>query len=143
MNLISVLLEEIRNISSSIKELRKFGLSVGIVLLVLGLVLFYFDYVSSYYLGGIGLFLILSGLTFPKILLPAQKAWMALAVILGFIMTRIILTILFIFVVTPVKIIASISGKKFLDVKIEKSAETYWNYRERKDYEQIQTERQF
>ena len=135
--------EEIKNINSSKTELRKFGLTVGTVLVIIGLVLFYSEKSSHTYFLSIGGALIIFGVVVPKILLPIQKAWMAIAVVLGFIMTRVILSVLFYLVVTPIGLLAKLLGKDFLDRKIEKNKKTYWNFRVLKDYEKIETERQF
>ena len=135
--------EEIKNISSSLSELRKFGLTVGGVLATIGIILLYFEKASYPYFLGIGGMLVLLGAIFPKILLPIQKVWMALAVVLGFFMTRIILSILFYLVVTPIGLAAKLFGKDFLDKKIERDKATYWNFRELNGYEKIDTERQF
>lgn len=135
--------EEIKNINSSETELKKFGLTVGTVLVIIGLVLFYFEKSSYPYFSGLGAGLIIFGVVFPKTLLPIQKAWMAIAVVLGFIMTRVILSILFYLVITPIGLLAKLFRKDFLDRKFEKNKNTYWNYRVLKEYEKIDTERQF
>jgi hypothetical protein len=138
-----MLIEEIKNIDSGKKELRKFGISVGGVLVIIAAILFYFDNLLYQYFGILGALLILFGLILPKLLFPFQKIWMTLAVILGFIMTRVILSILFYLIITPIGFVTRLIGKDFLDLKIEKEKKSYWNVRERKGYEKINTERQF
>jgi multisubunit Na+/H+ antiporter MnhG subunit len=135
--------EEIKNIKSDKKELKKFGLTVGAVLLAIGLVLYFVEKPANLYFISIGAFLVAAGLAVPEILLPLQKAWMALAVILGFIMTRVILSLLFFLVVTPIALVAKIFGKDFLDEKIDRKKESYWHYREKKEYDESSTEKQF
>jgi len=135
--------EEFKHIRESKKDLRKFGLTVGGVLLVIGLVLFYFEKPSAIYFAVIGGLLILFGALFPKILKPLNRVWMSLAIILGFIMSRVILTILFYFVLTPIGILAKLVGKKFMTLKYDKSAETYWEKRTIIHKKQIDYERQF
>lgn len=136
-------IEEIKNIKSDKKECRKFGLSVGIVLVILAVILGYFGKDSYVYFGSIGGLLIISGVVAPVLLLPLQKIWMSLAVILGFIMTRVILFVLFYLILTPTGLIARMFGKDFLDLKIKKDQVSYWNIRETKNYEKLDTERQF
>jgi hypothetical protein len=51
---------------------------------------------------------------------------MTLAVLLGWLMTRIILTILFYLVVTPIGLLAKLSGKDFLNRKFNREAQSYW-----------------
>ncbi len=140
-----MLIEEIKHIDSSKKELRKFGISVGLVLFLIGL-LFQFVWDSQftfYILSGIGLFLVLFGIVQPTVLLPLHKVWMTLALILGFIMTRVILSILFYIIVTFIGLIAKLVKKDFLDRKIDRDKESYWHKREKVEYHKELTERQF
>lgn len=138
-----MLKEEFRQIKESKKDLRKFGLTVGTVLLIIGAFLFYFEKSSAIYFGGIGLFLIIGGLISPSILKPLNKFWMGLAIVLGFVMSRIILSILFYLVLTPISFLAKIFGKKFMALKFDKSIETYWDKRSVIDKKLIDYERQF
>lgn len=55
-------------------------------------------------------------------------------------MSRVILTILFYLVLKPIGITVKIFGKKFLNLKIDKEAKTYWRKRVK---EKIDYERQF
>lgn len=121
-----MVVQDIRNIKSGKRELRKFGLTVGIALGVFGgLFLWrgreYYDIL--FYIAGA---FILVGLTVPIVLYPIQKVWMTLAVILGWVMTRVILCILFYAVVTPIGLISRLCGKGFLDLKFDKNAPSYW-----------------
>lgn len=138
-----MLIEEIKNIKSDNADCRKFGISVGIVLIVISLVLSYYDKNNFIYFGTIGGLLVIFGVIIPQVLKPLQKIWMAFAVILGFIMTRVILTILFYLIVTPTGFIARLFGKDFLDLKLEKEKDSYWHLREIKEYQPLDTERQF
>ena len=140
-----MLIEEIKSIKSDKKELRKFGITVGVVLVLIGFAfqLIWDNYTIYMVLGIIGAFLIFFGILIPAALLPVQKAWMILAVVLGFIMTRVILSILFYLIVTPIGFVAKIVGKDFLNKKIDKTKKTYWHKRENKKYQRIYTERQF
>ena len=138
-----MILDEIKNIKESKKDLRKFGLSVGIVLLVIAGILFYKQKDSYLYFGIIGLFLLAAGLIIPVILKPLNKIWMSLAILMGWVMTRVILILLFFLALTPLAIIARIFRKRFLDLKIDKSKESYWEIREKKEIKPIDYERQF
>ena len=137
------MLEEIKNIDSSKKELKKFGLSVGFVLLLIGAVLFYYGETSAVYFAGTGAVLMLAGLLIPKVLKPLHKGWMALAIMLGIFSTKVILSLLFYLMITPIALIAKLAGRDFLDEKIDKNAETYWSRRERQEYKKENSEKQF
>jgi membrane-bound ClpP family serine protease len=138
-----MLLDEIKQIKSTKKELSKFGYTIGIALLILGLVLYYYEKPSFPYIAGSGILFSLAGLISPILLKPVHKIWMGLAVILGFIMTRVILSLLFYFVFTPMRFFARVFRKNFIDLRIEKKTDTFWNKRESEEYKPIDTERQF
>ncbi len=124
------IIEEIKNIKSTKKDLRKFGITVGTALVVFAVVFYFLD--KSYYLyfGASGLLLIIAGILFPVILKPLNKIWMGFAIILGWFSSRIILIIVFYLVLTPISLIAKISGKKFLDLEYKTNENSYWIKRE-------------
>ena len=76
------------------------------------------------------------------ILKPIYKIWMIFAVIIGWIMTRVILSVLFFSIITTIGIFTRLVGKDFLNLK-SKNNESYWNIRN-KEYELNQDyEKQF
>ena len=137
-----MILEEIKSIKSDKKELKKFGVSIGIFLLIVGIILLIYSKPSYPYFLITGGVLIAVAYILPTFLFPFQKVWMALAVVLGFIMTRVILSILFYLIITPINFISKLFKKDFLNLKIEKEKKSYWNLREIK-YEKSSTEKQF
>ena len=138
-----MLKEEFKNIKEKKKDLRQFGLTVGGVLLIIGAVLYYYEKSSAIYFIVIGGLLFLSAIIYPKILKPLNKVWMGLAIVLGFVMSRLILTILFFLVLTPIGLLAKLFGKKFMDLKFDKSAESYWEKRTIKEKNHLDYDRQF
>lgn len=96
-----------------------------------------------FYFGIAGAFLFLAGLISPLILKPVNKAWMIFSILMGWVMTRVILTILFFIILTPVSFLSKLSGKKFLDLKIDHSKKTYWEKREKKKLSPTDYEKQF
>jgi hypothetical protein len=137
------ILSEIRNIKESPEDLRKFGLTVGLVLILLAVLLFLLGKSSYPYWGGIGILFLITGWLFPVILKPLNWIWMSLAVILGWIMTRVILLILFYFALTTLRFVAMIFNKRFLNLRIDPSADTYWEKRDKKPFDPSTYERQF
>jgi hypothetical protein len=138
-----MLKEEFKHIKETKKDLRKFGLTVGGVLAAIAVLLFYFEKPSAIYFVVIGGLLILFGALFPQLLRPLNRIWMSLAIILGFFMSRVILTVLFYLVLTPIALLAKLVGKKFMILKYDKSAKTYWERRTIIHKKQIDYERQF
>ena len=138
-----MLKEEFTHIKETKRDLRKFGLTVGGVLAAIAALLFYFEKPSAIYYAVIGGLLILFGALFPQLLKPLNKLWMGLAIVLGFFMSRVILTVLFYLVLTPISFLAKLVGKKFMILKYDKSAKTYWEKRTIIQKKQIDYERQF
>ena len=130
-----MILEEIKNIKETKKDLRKFGITVGTVLLIIAGILFWREKDSYLYFGIAGLLLLLTGLAFPAILKLLNKVWMTLAIL--------ILTILYYLVLTPIRILATLFGKNFLDLTIDKSAKSYWEVRPKREIKPADYERQF
>ncbi|MFH0764738.1 MAG: SxtJ family membrane protein [Candidatus Omnitrophota bacterium] len=122
--------DEIKNIKSGKKELREFGLTIGIILVILGGIAAWRGKPVYPYFLSFGIAFIAAGIIMPAALRFPQVAWMTIAVIVGFFMNRLILSILFYTVITPIGIIMRILGKDVLDQRIDKSAPSYWKKRE-------------
>jgi len=106
---------------------REFGLIVGVVFVLLGAWWIYRGKLSSvaYVLLPLGSTLILLGLVFPRALIYPNKAWMKLAEVLSFVMTPIILGIVFFLIVTPIGVIKRLFGWDPLSRRGGQSA-SYW-----------------
>ena len=121
------------------KEIRKFGIVIGIILIIIGVILFWKKNISYPMLMITGIFLLVGGLSIPIILKPIYLIWMIFATILGWLMTRVILSLLFFGLITPISLIARLMGKKFIYLRLDNINNSYWNYRSNKvqnvDYE--------
>ncbi|MGE5498981.1 MAG: SxtJ family membrane protein [Syntrophothermus sp.] len=137
------IISEIKKIKSTNAELKKFGISVGFVLTLISLYLSFKGKSSYIYFTYSGIFLIMSALSAPRLLKHIQKIWMAIGIILGWFTTRIILSVLYYIILTPIGFVMRLSGKDLLEMKIQKDKRSYWNYREEKPYSRTDTERQF
>ena len=138
-----MIVEEIRNIKSGKSDLRKFGITMGIVLILFGGLFLWRDKDYYIYLFIIAAAFIIPGLAAPVVLKPAYKVWMTIAIILGWIMTRVILSILFYLVVTPTGWLGWLFGKQFLDLKIDKDVSSYWIHKKPTKFDKTDYERQF
>ena len=134
--------EELNSIKSSRKDLKNFGITIGFTLLVIGVFLFIREKDLFVYFCSIGsILIIISGIA-PIILKPIYKIWMIFAVIIGWIMTRVILSVLFFSIITSIGIFTRLIGKDFLNLKT-RNQKSYWNSRDR-EYELNQNyEKQF
>ena len=136
------MIDELKNIKLANKDFKSFGFIIGIILSLFGLFLFYKQIDYFIYFVSVGSTFLTLGLIAPKILKPIYVVWMTLAVVIGWIMTRLILSVLFYSVITGIAILTRIIGKDFLNLKINNN-ESYWNNRD-SDYELNQDyEKQF
>ena len=126
------MIEEIKNIKSKKTDLRKFGITIGVILLIIAGFLFWKEKESFQILLIIGVTFCILGIVIPFILKPIYWVWMIFATILGWIMTRVILSLLFYMILTPIGLISRLFGKQFLELKWNKTDSTYWNYRSKK-----------
>lgn len=69
--------------------------------------------------------------------------WMLFAKALGWVNTRILLSLMYFFIFTPFRIISVVIGKDMLDRKIEKDKDSYWQRREVKIFKKELYRRQF
>lgn len=125
-----MLKEEFKNIDSSRPELRKFGLAVGGVLLAIGAYMLYRDNPGFWWVVVPGGLLVLLGWLAPVVLKPIHRPWMMLALVMGWLMTRVILSLLFYLILSPIAILARLAGKNFLDLKWPDQRDSYWRNRE-------------
>lgn len=58
-------------------------------------------------------------------------------------MSRMILIILFYGILTPIGLVMRFFGKDFLDLKIDNSKKSYWNYRQERVLKKEDYEKQF
>ena len=137
------MLEEIKNIKSEKSDLRKFGITIGVILLIIAGFLFWKEKESFQILLTFGVTLCILGIVIPFILKPIYWVWMIFATILGWIMTRVILSLLFYIIFTPIGLIPRFFGKQFLELRWDKSKESYWNYRTIKHLKMEDYEKQF
>jgi hypothetical protein len=138
-----VIAEELRAVESGRRDLRKFGITMAVGLGLLGaLFLWRSKGQPIVFFALAGLFLIF-GLVFPRVLRPVQRGWMAFAIVLGWVMTRVILVVLFYVGITPVAIIARLAGKRFLELEFEPARASYWERRSRPERGRDRYESQF
>ena len=126
------------------KDLRQFGIALGIILIIIGTVHFFKHNVKAgYVLWGIGVFPLIIGIFIPDILRPVYKVFLKVAHAIGWFNTRVILVIVYYLLVTPIGLIMRLFGKDILNVKIDKKKESYWLKKEMVKATRETLERQF
>ena len=106
---------------------RDFGLVVGTVFALLGAWWIYrgkFEWVAPVFLSA-GAGLVLFGLVYPRALVVLNRGWMALASVLSYVMTRVVLALVFFLLVTPIGVVKRLTGWDPLGRRTRRG-ESYW-----------------
>ena len=122
--------QELKNLKTDKRTLKNFAILFFVVLCLLSL-LFYLRgrsyFIWTIFAAAIFIFL---GLLAPKSLKWFYRIWMMLAFTLGSIMTRVILSLAFFVIMTPLGLFLKMIGKDLLDQRIDGSRDTYWKRHE-------------
>jgi hypothetical protein len=108
------------------KQLRSFGLMVGAIFATIGLLPVVFGGRDPRWWAMVCAIVLVGPATvYPEMLRPIHKAWMKLAEVLGWLNTRLILGLIFFFVVTPMGIVRRWLGKDAMGKDFMRDAQTY------------------
>lgn len=141
MNWIDELRYDVDQIKLNGKEFKKFGLLIGGIFCVVSFFAIWKDWWSeiiSYVITAAGIFLICAGLIIPNILRGIYKYWMMIAIVIGSVVAKIILIVVFYCIVSPVGILSRSFRKKFFVSFRSKDLQSYWIKKEKvTNYEQM------
>lgn len=133
MNWIEEIHHEIGKINHSRNEVQKFGFLFSAIFLIL----FLFSWQKEWFSLSLNILLLSAGLLFfifsifaPLKLKIFHLYWMTFAIVLGSIVSRIILFVLFFVIVTPISIFANVIGKKFFLSYNERNRQSFWRKRD-------------
>jgi hypothetical protein len=91
---------------------RSFGVSVGTVLCVIALLLIWRGRIGrAEWVGGAGLVLLVFGLARPRLLKPVSDVWWKFSAVLGWFNARVLLSIIFFLILTPLGLVWRLTGK--------------------------------
>jgi len=121
---------------TSLKPVRSFGILFAVIgiILIPAIVFWKYGAYTNVSIGStlIGLLMGGLGMLAPRLLHPAFVYWMKFAMVLNWIMTRIIIGLVFLLIMTPIGLIRRLSGsdtpKSFHAFKENKSS--YWKLRD-------------
>jgi hypothetical protein len=134
----SEIITEIKAIDTSPKKIRDFGVTFFVVFAIIGGILLYKGRSFGYACFGLSVIFLVLGRWAPRWLKPLHKAWMTLALVLGFFTSRFILCILYYCVLTPIGVIMRLFGKDILDQRWDEEAPSYWIKKERNAFDKEQ-----
>lgn len=122
---------------------KKIGIFFFIILTILSVVLFIYDYpLISVITLTTGLISLTLSYLKPDLLLPVNKAWMTLGYLLGYIVSPIVIGSIFFVIFTPISIFLKIIGRDELKL-VNKNSNSYWRKRQLNKDSQTSFKNQF
>ncbi len=129
MNWIKEISDNIKEIKYKKSEVRNFTfLFCGFFVAIISYVYFLKD--LFLYPLAILLVIFVVGAIFPKLLFPVYFVWISFSVVLGYFVSKIVLSLLFFLLVVPIGIIMRIVKGDWLNFSPDKNKESYWNKHE-------------
>ena len=114
------------NWKPSSKEIRQFGTVILIGFGIIGSIFFFQGKKPvALWLWGITGFIFILSYAFPSLAKPFYWLWMGLGFLIGSVMSRLILLIIFFFVLTPVALVFKLMGRDALNRRKHESS-SYW-----------------
>jgi hypothetical protein len=114
------------NTQKTDKELKEFGMIMGLVLLLITGLLLWKGHTAWHPFFSLAFVFILSGIIYPQSLALVEHWWMKIGMGIGHVVTHIILTLMFFLIMTPLGLLLRLFGKKLLDTHPDPSLKTYW-----------------
>jgi hypothetical protein len=130
-------------VRQSVENPKSFGISVGLVCGVIAALQWWRGRETSFIVfGALGIFLVGAALTAPAILTGPSRVWWRIARALAWFNTRLLLSILFFLVFTPVAAILRLAGRDSLQRRRRDRGSSGWvpypeRVRQRRHYERM------
>lgn len=111
----------------SLKELGKFGLTMGVVLIVVfgGLLPWLLDRAWPTWPWVVGFGLVAVGSVVPGVLRPVRDGWLRFAHVLGRINSTILLSLVYYLAITPMAVILRLFKRDLLALRTDPTASSY------------------
>lgn len=141
-NIMSDILYEIRHLNKSRTALRNFTLALGILSMGLSALAWMKSNAVWPLWGVAGLILVLVAFGVPNLMMPFYVLIASVAAVIGYFLSRLILIVIFLILVTPISLIMRLIGKDPMQRRIDKKRSSYWIERPRisrskTDYEKL------
>ena len=137
------MIEDIRNIRPDRRALLRFGISLSVVLIIWGSIVYFRRHGVYLVFFGLSPLVLISAFVFPALFKPLYFLLTGLLVVVSTLITYLIVGIIFYLVITPMGLAARLAGKDILDQRIDKQASSYWICRRNAPADKLQYERQF
>ncbi|VAX18300.1 hypothetical protein MNBD_NITROSPINAE02-1059 [hydrothermal vent metagenome] len=117
------------NVGESKKELRTTWIGFAVIFGVIGSLLLWKERESFVYFYGLSGFFGFFAAVRPMALLPFYRLWIKFAGAMAWFNTRLLLFLMFFFIMTPMGLAMRLFGKDPMERKLDPEAKTYWKKR--------------
>lgn len=108
-------------------ELRRFGITIGLAFGLLAAFFWWRDRSFWPVLAWTGVAFLLLGLIWPRLLGPVEWIWMKVAHVIGAVVTRVLLTLTFFLLVTPMGLVMRLVGHDPLEIRSLPERDSHWH----------------
>jgi hypothetical protein len=109
---------------------RNFGLLVCAALMLIGLWPLWHHHAVRWWALALALAFGVIALVAPSALSPLKRVWMRFGLLLGKVISPLVMAVLLYLVVTPVGLLQKLFGRDALQLKWDREAKTYWQFRQ-------------
>ncbi|MBB5039156.1 SxtJ family membrane protein [Prosthecobacter dejongeii] len=139
----NIILQELREVEQSPRAWRAFGWVMAAALVVLAGISFWKHGQITLWTLGLGSTAVafaLTGLILPRLLKELHLSWMFISLCLGWVMSRVILILLFVLVVIPTHVAGRVFNLSFMQMRSGAEKDSLWvkrKPRERRHHEKL------
>jgi hypothetical protein len=108
------------------KEVRSFGLLFAVLCALAGAYMAWRGKPAAWVVFTLSGLFLLTGLFLPRVLGPVYRAWMRFAALLAWFNTRLLLSLFFYLMLTPLGLLMRVFGKDLLHQRVDRTVGTYW-----------------
>jgi hypothetical protein len=108
------------------KEVRNFGLLFAVLCALAGAYMTWRVKPAAWVAFTLSGLFLLTGLFLPRVLGPVYRAWMRFAALLAWFNTRLLLSLFYYLILTPLGLLMRGIGKDLLHQRVDRTVGTYW-----------------
>ncbi|MFH1138660.1 MAG: SxtJ family membrane protein [Pseudomonadota bacterium] len=125
------------------QALRKFGLGLALILALIGGFLWWRERPSHLFFLGLAVLALVLGLSRPRLLTLVYGFMSKLGAALGWFNSRVILTLIYLLLFSPIALCLKLLGRDILDARLEPERKSYWRPVEEQEFDPQSLPRQF
>ncbi len=130
--------------TKDIRDTRTFGIVFAVILAVLAAIkAIRSGPVPAWWFGGSSALILVVAISAPRALYPLRRAMTAVARVIGWVNTRVLLTLTFYILFTPMGLIARLIRKDLLKIRFKSREDSYWLPHEQKEFRKEDYKHQF